>query len=118
MNIESFRNYCLSKSGSSEDFPFDENVLVFKVCGKIFALVDVDLFESINLKCDPEMAIALREKYNAVQPGYHMSKKHWNTIQMDGSLNDDEIQHWINHSYELVLAKLPKKLRDEINQNT
>lgn len=118
MNIEEFRNYCVSKYGSTEEFPFDDKVLVFKVKGKIFALVDVDLFQSINLKCDPEKAIALREKYDAVQPGYHMNKKHWNTIEMDGTLGDNEIKHWINHSYELVVSKLPKRLREEVHQNT
>jgi predicted DNA-binding protein (MmcQ/YjbR family) len=117
MNIEEFRNYCITKYGSSEEFPFDNNTLVFKVMGKIFALVDVDLFESINLKCDPEKAIALREKYDAVKPGYHMNKKHWNTIEMDGSVGDNELRHWINHSYELVVSKLPQKLKKEVNQN-
>ncbi|GAA5028689.1 hypothetical protein GCM10011506_14130 [Marivirga lumbricoides] len=117
MNIEEFRNYCLQKYGATEEFPFDENTLVFKVMGKMFALVDVDLFQSINLKCDPEKAIALRESYEAVKPGYHMNKTHWNTIEMDGSLPDKEIKQWINHSYELVVSKLPKKLRDEVNQN-
>ena len=118
MNIEEFRNYCLSKYGSTEEFPFDENILVFKVKGKIFALVDVDLFQSINLKCDPEKALALREKYESVKPGYHMNKKHWNTIAMDCSVSDNELHYWINHSYELVVSKLPKKIRDEIHQNT
>jgi len=117
MNIEDFRNFCLQKYGVTESFPFDEDTLVFKVIGKIFALIDVELFQSVNLKCDPNEAIKLREKYEAVKPGYHMNKKHWNTIEFDGSLTDNEIYHWINHSYDLVVSKLPKKLRDEVNQN-
>jgi predicted DNA-binding protein (MmcQ/YjbR family) len=117
MNIEEFREFCLRKYGVTESLPFDENTLVFKVMGKIFAIIDVELFESVNLKCDPEQAIRLREKYNAVKAGYHMNKKHWNTIEFDGSLTDEEIFHWINHSYDLVVSKLPKKLRQEVNQN-
>jgi len=117
MNIEEFRNFCLQKYGVSENFPFDENTLVFKVKGKIFALIDVDLFESVNLKCDPEKAIKLREKYEAVKAGYHMNKKHWNTIEFNGSISDQKIFHWVNHSYELVVSNLPKKVREEVNQN-
>lgn len=117
MNIEKFRDHCIQKYGVTEEFPFDENTLVFKVKGKMFALIDVDLFESVNLKCDPEEAITLREKYEAVKGGYHMNKKHWNTIKLNGSLSDQEIFHWLNHSYDLVVSKLPKKLREEVHQN-
>lgn len=117
MNIEDFRNFCIQKYGVTEELPFDENTLVFKVKGKMFALIDVDLFESVNLKCDPEEAIRLREKFEAVKPGYHMNKKHWNTIEFDGSLSDKEIFHWVNHSYDLVVSKLPNKIREEVNQN-
>jgi len=117
MNIEEFRNFCIQKYGVTEEFPFDEHTLVFKVMGKIFALVDVDLFESVNLKCDPEEAIKLREKYESVTAGYHMNKKHWNTIEFNGSLSDNEIFHWVNHSYDLVVSKLPKMLKEEVNQN-
>ncbi|MGJ3234947.1 MmcQ/YjbR family DNA-binding protein [Marivirga sp.] len=117
MNIEEFRNFCIQKYGVTEELPFDENTLVFKVMGKMFALIDVELFESVNLKCDPEQAIKLRDKYDAVKPGYHMNKKHWNTIEFDGSLSDREIFHWVNHSYDLVVSKLPKKPREEVNQN-
>jgi len=117
MNIEEFRNFCIQKYGVKEGFPFDESTLVFKVMGKMFALIDVDLFESVNLKCDPDEAILLREKYEAVKAGYHMNKKHWNTIEFDGSLSDQEIFHWVNHSYDLVVSKLPQKLREEVNQN-
>lgn len=114
MNIEEFRIFCLSFQGTTEEMPFDDQVLAFKVMGKIFALTDIDQFESINLKCDPEKAITLREKYTSVQPGYHMNKKHWNTITTRGELSDQELKHWIRHSYELVRSKLPKKLREAL----
>lgn len=117
MNIEEFRDFCIQKYGVTEEFPFDQKTLVFKVMGKMFALIDVDLFESVNLKCDPEQAVRLREEYEAVKPGYHMSKKHWNTISFDGSMADHEVFHWVNHSYDLVVSKLPKKIREEVDQN-
>ncbi|MBS1490671.1 MAG: MmcQ/YjbR family DNA-binding protein [Bacteroidetes bacterium] len=105
MDIESFRNYCLQKKGATETFPFGENTLVYKVNGKMFALTDVDSFESINLKCDPEKAQLLREQYSFVLPGYHMNKKHWNTIRMEQSIPDSLLKEWIDHSYGLVAAK-------------
>lgn len=108
MNIEDFRSYCISKKGVSEDFPFDENTLVFKVMGKMFALADVEAFDSINLKCDPEKAVELRELYPAVTPGYHMNKKHWNTVILDSSLTDSLIYNWIDESYSLVVKGLTK----------
>lgn len=114
MNIEAYREYCISKAGVTEGFPFDGNVLVFKVMDKMFALTDVELFKSINLKCDPELAIKLRESYLAVQPGYHMNKKHWNTIEMDGSVSDILVLEWIDNSYDLVVSGLPKKVRAEL----
>jgi predicted DNA-binding protein (MmcQ/YjbR family) len=92
----------LKKEGVKEEFPFGEDTLVFKVNGKIFAITDVETFEGINLKCDPEKAVQLREQYDAVQPGYHMNKKHWNTVVMDGSVSDKLVREWIDHSYELV----------------
>jgi predicted DNA-binding protein (MmcQ/YjbR family) len=109
MNIEEFREYCLSKKGVTECFPFDETTLVFKVMGKMFALTDTEDEFSVNLKCDPERAIELREKYPAVQPGYHMNKKHWNTINVDGSVNDEILKAWIDDSYWLIANSLPKK---------
>ncbi len=111
MDIESFRTYCLAKKGVTESLPFDENTLVFKVMGKMFSITDIDLFESINLKCLPEKAISLREQYPAVQPGYHMNKQHWNTVTMDGSIPDKLVKAWIDESYELVVSGLPKKDR-------
>ena len=116
MNIEEYRTYCLAKKGVTEEFPFDENTLVFKVMGKMFTATDLALFESINVKCDPELAVELREMHPSVQPGYHMNKKHWNTILMDGGVNDRLIQSWIDLSYELVVNGLPKKLRAELDQ--
>lgn len=114
MNIEEFYTYCLQKKGVSEHFPFDDQTLVFKVASKIFALTDVTNFNSINLKCDPERAIELREQFVAVQPGYHMNKKHWNTITLFSDLDDQLLKALIDHSYQLVLSSLPKKTRDEI----
>jgi predicted DNA-binding protein (MmcQ/YjbR family) len=111
MNIEEFRNYCLSRKGAHEDFPFDNETLVMKVKGKMFALANLDGPLSINLKCDPERAIELRERYPAVQPGYHMDKKHWNSVDIDGSIPVSLIKEWIDHSYDLVVAKLPKALK-------
>lgn len=117
MNIEEFRAYCLSKPGTSEDLPFGPDVLVFKVMEKIFALTDIDKFESINLKCDPDEALRLRERYDGlVNPGYHMNKQHWNTILMGAGIPDSKIRHWINHSYDLVVAKLPKRDREELKR--
>lgn len=110
MNIEEYREYCLSLPGTTEDLPFDENTLCFKVMGKIFSICDIEDFESINLKCDPVKAIELREIYpDIVIPGYHMNKKHWNTVIMDSSLPNKLIKEWISESYELVVQKLSGK---------
>jgi predicted DNA-binding protein (MmcQ/YjbR family) len=114
MNIEEFRAYCLQKKGSHEDFPFGDDTLVMKVLGKIFALANLDGPMRINLKCDPEKAIDLREQFPSVRQAYHMDKKHWNTIDIDGLVPDLLIREWIDHSYELVVAKLPLKLKREL----
>lgn len=114
MNIEEYRNYCIQKKGVTEGFPFDNNTLVFKVMGKMFALANVEGFGSINLKCDPEKAIQLRERYHCVEPGYHMSKKHWNTVTVDADATDEEIYGWIDNSYNLVVSSLTKKLQAEL----
>ncbi|MEX0811604.1 MAG: MmcQ/YjbR family DNA-binding protein [Chitinophagales bacterium] len=106
MNIESFRDFCLSLPDTTESMPFGGDVLVFKVSGKMFALTDIDLFKSINLKCDPEKAIELRTEYTEVSPGYHMNKKHWNTVDMDGMIPDKQIIEWILDSYKLVVQTL------------
>jgi predicted DNA-binding protein (MmcQ/YjbR family) len=105
MNIESIREHCISKKGVTESFPFGEDTLVFKANGKIFALVNLDGDLSINLKCDPALAIDLRERYSAVIPGYHMNKKHWNTINLDGTVPDKEVLSWIDHSYSLIISR-------------
>jgi len=105
MNIESLREYCISKKNATESFPFGDDTLVFKTGGRIFALVNLDGDLSINLKCEPSFAIDLRERYSSVLPGYHMNKKHWNTVQLDGSIPDKEIFSWIDHSYERVIGK-------------
>ena len=114
MNIESFREYCLAKKGVTEEMPFDEVVLVFKVMGKMFALTDIDLFESINLKCDPERSLELREEYESITPGYHMNKKHWNTVLMNRTVPDPLIMELIDHSYDLVSASLTNKLKAQL----
>jgi len=114
MNIEDLRTYCLSKKGATESFPFDESTLVFKVMDKMFALTDLDSPLSVNLKCDPEKAIVLREQFIDVVPGYHMSKKHWNTIFINGSIRWELITQWIDQSYELVVNSLPKAKRDQL----
>jgi predicted DNA-binding protein (MmcQ/YjbR family) len=112
MNLEEYRQYCLNFANTTEDFPFDNKTLVFKVHGKMFALCDVDKFESVNLKCDPEKAIDLREQFSGIFAGYHMSKKHWNTVELNSDVDDNLILELTKHSYDLVFAKLPKKLRE------
>ncbi|MTI41242.1 MmcQ/YjbR family DNA-binding protein [Fulvivirga lutimaris] len=113
MDIEFYREYCLKKPGVTESFPFDNNILVFKVMNKMFALCDVDLFTSVNLKCDPEWSVQLREQYDGINPGYHMNKTHWNTIEMDGTIPDKLFLELIDHSYELIVNSLPKKVKEE-----
>lgn len=116
MNIEEFREYCLQKPGVEESFPFGESTLVFKVLGKMFALTGLDGDFSMNLKCDPEKAIELRAKHPSVQPGYHMNKKHWNTVYVDGSVDDELLYSWVDHSYALVVGSLPKAKRETLTQ--
>lgn len=117
MNIEEYRNFCIQKKGVTEEFPFDQRTLVFKVYGKMFALCDVETFESINLKCTPERAIELREQYEGINPGFHMNKTHWNTVAVHSDVTDNLLFELIDHSYCLVYESLPKKLRLEIEQN-
>ncbi len=114
MNIEEVRLFCINKVGVTEGFPFDSTTLVFKVVGKMFALLNLSGKQSINLKCDPTKAIELREHYSWVQPGCHMNKKHWNTIVFDDSISDNLIKDWINESYDLIVANLSKKLKEEL----
>lgn len=118
MDIETYRNFCLSFPGATEDLPFDENTLCFKVMGKIFSICDIEEFESINLKCDPDKAIELREMYpDVVIPGYHVNKKHWNTVSMKHNLPDVLIKEWISDSYYLVISKLSGKDRDKLRSS-
>lgn len=116
MNIEYFREYCLAKPGVEEGFPFGEDTLVLKVMGKIFALSSLSSpWFSANLKCDPERALELRESYEAIKPGYHMNKQHWNTISFETShISNDLFLELTDHSYDLVVASLTKKLKEEL----
>ncbi len=114
MNIEELRSYCVTKKGVSEGFPFDETTLVFKVMDKMFALCNLDGALSVNLKCDPDRSIDLREQHACILPGYHMNKKHWNTVELEGSIPVSLVHELIDHSYDLVVSKLPKKLKEEL----
>lgn len=111
MNIESLREYCLLKAAVSETFPFGEDTLVFKVFDKMFLLCGLNQADRFNVKCEPERAVSLREEYEEVQPGYHMNKTHWNTVYMNGRLSDTQLKEMVDHSYELVVASLPKNKR-------
>lgn len=106
----------MSFDGATEGFPFDKNTLAFKVMGKIFALTNVETFEGINLKCDPVKAATLRDLYPEVKPGYHMNKKHWNTIDPNGYLSDVLIKEWIKDSYDLVVESLPRKEQKKLEK--
>ena len=114
MNVEGFRDHCLTLKGVTESFPFDSETLVFKIGGKMFALAGIEFFASINLKCDPERSVELRETFNGVKPGFHMNKKHWNTVTVDSDVPNQLIIELINHSYDMVYTSLTKKVRDEL----
>jgi predicted DNA-binding protein (MmcQ/YjbR family) len=115
MDLEKFREYCLAKRAVTEGTPFGETVLVFKVSGKIFALASLDEIPAkANLKCDPDLALELRDRYEQVQPGYHMNKKHWNTVEIESGIPDTELRKMVDHSYELVVKSLPKKTREKL----
>lgn len=118
MNIEELRVYCISKKGATEEFPFDESTLVFKVMGKMFALTGLnDEDQTVNLKCDPEYAIELREEFgDDIDAGYHMNKKYWNTVNYAGGLKDNFVEKLVDHSYELVVSGLTKKLKTELDK--
>ena len=112
MNIETFREYCLGKPAATEDTPFGPDNIVFKIEGKMFGLAALDeVPPAVNLKCDPDLALELRDRYEQVRPGYHMNKKHWNTVQLDGVIPEREIRKMIDHSYDLVVQSLPKTRR-------
>ena len=116
MDIEQLQAYCLSKPGAEETLPFGPENLVYKVGGKVFLITSLNTEDglSFNVKCDPDLAQDLREQYHAVQPGYHMNKKHWNTILVDGSVSVKQLKQWIDHSYDLIVQSLPKKTRDAL----
>lgn len=115
MDIESIREFCLTKPGTTEGFPFDEVTLVFKVGGKIFCLMSLEKNPGrINLKCDPEEAISLRETHPSIIPGYHMNKKNWNTVILDGSIEESLVRQMIDNSYDLVFFSLPAKIRNDL----
>lgn len=114
MHIEILTNHCLTKKSVEQTFPFDEDTLVFKVAGKMFALISLSDPHSVNLKCDPSISVELRQEYEAVQPGFHMDKNHWNTVHFNQDLSDKEILKLVDHSYECVVKKLPKKLRETL----
>ena len=114
MSLDHFREYCLSLKGITEQIPFDENILVFKIMRKMFALCNMMTFEYCNLKCDPEKAIRIREEFTEVTPAWHMNKKHWNSVSFMGDLSDQQIKQWVKDSYNLVVKNMPKKLRKQI----
>lgn len=114
MYIDEFRDYCIAKPGVTEETPFGPDTLVMKVMGKMFALTGLDKYEFINLKCDPERSVELRERWDGIRPGWHMNKLHWNSVFVDGSVSDNLIKELIDHSYEIVAASLPKKAKEEL----
>jgi predicted DNA-binding protein (MmcQ/YjbR family) len=115
MDLARLREYCLSKSHATESMPFGPDVLVFKVSDKMFALAALDEVSTrVNLKCNPDLALDLRDRYEQVTPGYHMNKKHWNTVEIEGGIPDVELRKMIDHSYELVLRTLPKVKREKL----
>jgi predicted DNA-binding protein (MmcQ/YjbR family) len=121
MTVDAIREHCLIKKGTSEDFPFDEDTLVLRVMNKIFALIPLERWErgepSINLKCDPEYAIELRESFNCIIPGFHMNKTHWNTVNITSELPKKLLFELIDHSYDLIVKGLPKKTKEELENS-
>ena len=116
MNNEEIREYCISKPAVTEGFPFNDTALVFKVAGKMFALLDLsEDRRGISLKCDPELAIELREQHPEVTPAYHFNKQHWNGINITGGIGSNQLKEWIDHSYTIVLNSLPKSKREALN---
>lgn len=115
MDIEQLREYCLARPGVVETLPFGPDTLVYKVAGKVFLLTGLDNEQfQFNVKCDPDKAVELREEFSCVKPGYHMNKKHWNTVVVDGSVSARQLKEWIDHSYGLVVESLPKKAREQL----
>jgi len=119
MNIEELREYCLSQKNATEDMPFEDEILVFKVLGKWFAVIDLNDSElTISVKCDPDKAIELREQYHCVKAAWHFNKKYWNSITLNHGMNDETVKYWIKHSITEVVKKLPRKTQSEFWKNT
>lgn len=114
MNIEEYRNFCLALPGVTEDFPFGPQTIVFKVMNKMFALSNIETYDFVNLKCDPERAITLREEYDGISPGWHMNKVHWNSVKTSADVDDELLKELIRHSHELIVESLPKKSKEEL----
>ena len=117
MHLDELREYCLQKKGTSEDTPFGPETLVFRVMGKIFAITGIDEYEFVNLKCDPERALELREEHLGIKPGWHMNKQHWNSVMTDGSVGENLFKELVDHSYDLIVASLPRKVRLELENS-
>ena len=116
MDLEVLLGHCLAKPGSTASHPFGPGALVMKVAGKMFAIVEEDANPlRVSLKCEPEIAVVLRESYASVTPGYHLNKRHWNTVTLDGTVQDEQVLEWVDDSFDLVVEALPRRLRDEID---
>ncbi len=118
MNIEEYRDFCLALPGVTEDFPFGPDTMVFKVMNKMFALTNIETYDFVNLKCNPERAILLREKYEGITPGWHMNKVHWNSVQTASDVDDELLKELIQHSYELIVESLPGKTKEELKHSS
>ncbi len=116
MYLDELREYCLSKKGTSEGTPFGPETLVFKVMNKMFAVTGIDNYEFVNLKCDPEYAAELRERYVGIKPGWHMNKQHWNSVMTDGSVPENLFKELVDHSYDIIVQSLPKKVQKELEE--
>ena len=116
MNIEEFRNFCLSFKAATEDLPFDEKTLVFKIMNKMFALVDIDDYNYVNLKCEPQKCEELRDEYDGISLGFHMNKKHWVSVKTDSSISDELMKKLVSDSYNLIVSKLTKKQKEELRR--
>jgi predicted DNA-binding protein (MmcQ/YjbR family) len=119
MVLKVLRSHCLAKSGVTEGHPFGPGVLVMKVGGKMFAIIGEDDDPlTVSLKCEPEIAVVLRAAHDAVQPGYHLNKRHWNTVSLDGSIDERQVLEWVDDSYDLVVERLPQRIREELGDTT
>ena len=116
MYLDEFREYCLSKKGTSEGTPFGPETLVFKVMNKMFAVTSIDTYEFVNLKCDPEYAAELREREAGIKPGWHMNKAHWNSVMTSGTVSENLFKELVDHSYDLIVQSLPKKAKEEFSK--